>query len=663
MNSEKNSFWKIKYGLSATLLLAAEWVLSLTEAAAGIVSPAVFSGGMGAFLNRVLAHGEGYFPVVHPVFSEEGGTALLVLLVLAVWTLTGLVFFTALTKSRNLFALAAGTAALVPLTIQLLMPEGGNFMLLVYLATAAVLWIVFSVGLHPSKSFLTAAAAFLVLTVFFLGAGIGKLEERQDVWRQDSGGSRSGMTFGDFALLDGKNTEDTKVLTLTMTQPQEYYLKGYTGQEYTGSGWSGFENIPEEANSLFYWLEKEGFGPENMLARAAVLTGHALDTSEDSNIITVVNTSGSKKYFYLPYETGILEGQYQRLLDGSLEASGQKGSSRYTVTAKPYLLHQYRSIAAALAEGSDSEAVKKYLELESSYRIFVQRYYLEIPEETEDALAEVFTQPIATGDVEAAKAVILSTLNGFEYNEKITYTDQQGDFVSALLEKRAGYSHQFASAAAMAFRYYGIPARFAEGYLVTEEMTEGIGEGQPIEVTAANAHSWVEYYQDGVGWIPFEVTPPYIGLMKSGESFGQVQEPEEKQNQQTPPQQQPEEEQEKNVTSEAEVNYLSLFILLILLAILAAWIVWLILKHGNRKGYRKKDFRQPDRRAAMMALMKYIRHLEEKKGIPEELAEKRTRIQYLYEEARYSSHPADEVKYREMMDFAGELKKRKKERR
>ena len=123
----------MKYGLPAALLLAAEWVLSLTEAAAGNMNPAVFSGGMGAFLNRVLTHGEQYFPVVHPVFSEEGGTVLLVLLVLAVWTLTGLVFFTALSKSRNLFALAAGTAALVPLTIQLLMPEGSNFMLLVYL--------------------------------------------------------------------------------------------------------------------------------------------------------------------------------------------------------------------------------------------------------------------------------------------------------------------------------------------------------------------------------------------------------------------------------------------------------------------------------------------------------------------------------------------------
>ena len=201
-----------------------------------------------------------------------------------------------------------------------------------------------------------------------------------------------------------------------------------------------------------------------------------------------------------------------------------------------------------------------------------------------------------------------------------------------------------------------------EGYLVTEEMTEGIGEGQPIEVTAANAHSWVEYYQDGVGWIPFEVTPPYIGLMKSGESFGHAGQTEYEPEQNPFPPQQPEKEQEKQVTSEEEVNYLSLFILLVLLAALAAWIIWFLLKHGNWKGYRKKDFHQPDRKKAMMALMKYIRHLEEKKGLPAELAEKRSRIQQIYEEARYSDHQADEEKYREMMDFAGKLKKKKREK-
>ena len=449
-----------------------------------------------------------------------------------------------------------------------------------------------------------------------------------------------------------------------MTQPQGYYLKGYTGQEYTGTGWSGFTEIPEEANSLFYWLDREGFGAETMLARAAELTGHALDSSEDSNIITVVNSGGSTRHFFLPYETGLLEGTPQRLLDGSLQAKGEGGSSRYTVTAKPYLLHQYRSIAAALAAAGDSEAAAQYLKLETSYRLFAQRYCLDIPEETEDALAEVFTEPVEPGDVEGAKAAILSTLNQFEYNERITYTDQQGDFVTAFLERKAGYSHQFASTAVMAFRHYGIPARFAEGYLVTDQMTEGISEGQPIEVTAADAHSWAEYYQDGVGWIPFEVTPPYIGLMKSGESFGQAEQPEDQPDSQTPPpQQQPEDESEKNVTSEAEVNYLSLFILLVLLVILAGWTIWQILKYGNRKGYRKKDFRQPDRKKAMMALMKYIRHMEEKKGIPAELTEKRSRIQSIYEEARYSVHPADEEKYREMMDFAGELKKRKRRKK
>ena len=63
------------------------------------------------------------------------------------------------------------------------------------------------------------------------------------------------------------------------------------------------------------------------------------------------------------------------------------------------------------------------------------------------------------------------------------------------------------------FRYFGIPARYVEGYIITPEDANSAKSGEPIAVTGENAHAWAEYYRDGVGWIPFEATPPYLFVM------------------------------------------------------------------------------------------------------------------------------------------------------
>ena len=56
----------------------------------------------------------------------------------------------------------------------------------------------------------------------------------------------------------------------------------------------------------------------------------------------------------------------------------------------------------------------------------------------------------------------------------------------------------------MMFRYYNIPARYVEGYLVAPE------EGETsIDVLDQDAHAWVEIYVNGLGFIPVEVTPGF----------------------------------------------------------------------------------------------------------------------------------------------------------
>ena len=66
------------------------------------------------------------------------------------------------------------------------------------------------------------------------------------------------------------------------------------------------------------------------------------------------------------------------------------------------------------------------------------------------------------------------------------------------------------SAAALMLRYFGVPARYVEGYFLSAEEAGHYAAGERIVLTERNAHAWAEYYLDGVGWIPFETTPGYI---------------------------------------------------------------------------------------------------------------------------------------------------------
>jgi hypothetical protein len=66
------------------------------------------------------------------------------------------------------------------------------------------------------------------------------------------------------------------------------------------------------------------------------------------------------------------------------------------------------------------------------------------------------------------------------------------------------------------FRYYGIPARYVEGYLITPEDIQN-SPGGTIEVSQSAAHAWTEIYVDGVGFVPVETCPKFTGVMEEAD--------------------------------------------------------------------------------------------------------------------------------------------------
>jgi transglutaminase-like putative cysteine protease len=91
----------------------------------------------------------------------------------------------------------------------------------------------------------------------------------------------------------------------------------------------------------------------------------------------------------------------------------------------------------------------------------------------------------------------------FVYDERPPRPRGTPALVSFVSSTRRGYCQHFAGAMAVMLRTLGIPARVAAGF------TSGRYDGNSERWTVAdrNAHTWVEAWFKGYGWLPFDPTP------------------------------------------------------------------------------------------------------------------------------------------------------------
>jgi len=72
-----------------------------------------------------------------------------------------------------------------------------------------------------------------------------------------------------------------------------------------------------------------------------------------------------------------------------------------------------------------------------------------------------------------------------------------------LFSRKRGHCEYFSSAMAIMLREVGVPTRNVNGFLGGEWNEYN----DYIAVRAGDAHSWVEVYVRGVGWVTFDPTP------------------------------------------------------------------------------------------------------------------------------------------------------------
>ena len=351
-----------------------------------------------------------------------------------------------------------------------------------------------------------SAASFLLVGVIVAGVAAISLqtgtmqalsENAKDTlhhWRYEK--AEELLPEGDLSEPVTKTESTDTILSVTADTAQALYLRGFVGDSYENGVWSALDaETAAEEKDLFYWLHQSGFYPQSQLATAARLMGNY-----QSGSVSVQNLTGCSLYRYepctiLPERAGLAK---NRIQPSAVETSGLRGERRYsyeTVSDAQTLLPELLDFL----QNDTSDSVKSYLQMESAYREFVYSYALTVPAEFRAQLGAVLDQccesygPADSLTKEQAQTAALAFLE--------SCFDGSGDIALPLADTADGTTYQYATVAALALRYYGIPARYVEGYTVKTT------ENEPTSVDASAAGAWVEVYQDGIGWLPLALTP------------------------------------------------------------------------------------------------------------------------------------------------------------
>lgn len=313
-------------------------------------------------------------------------------------------------------------------------------------------------------------------------------------WRYEK--AEEVLPEGDLSEPVVKTESTDTILSVTADTAQTLYLRGFVGDSYENGVWSTLDaEAAAEEKDLFYWLHQSGFYPQSQLASAARLMGNY-----QSGSVSVQNLTGCSLYRYepctvLPERAGLAKTKIQ---PSSIETSGLRGERGYSYevvsdaqTLLPELLD--------FLQNDTSDGVKSYLQMESAYREFVYSYALTVSAEFRAQLGAVLDSccesygPADSLTKEQAQTAALAFLE--------LCFDGSGNIALPLTDTADGTTYQYATVAALALRYYGIPARYVEGYTVKA------AENEPTSVDANEAGAWVEVYQDGIGWLPLALTP------------------------------------------------------------------------------------------------------------------------------------------------------------
>lgn len=287
----------------------------------------------------------------------------------------------------------------------------------------------------------------------------------------------------DDQYLGGPFVEDNTPVFRAYTK-ERHYWRVETKDVYTGKGWIA----SDEQTSVIGGDVREHL---NLIQ----------DEKEKEPITAVVDVSSHYPFNHVIYPIELKQiesqvSQYQLFQNEKIEFLDRPmGVRNYTVE---YAIPEFQvdELQQVTNEGLSNDFLNQYTQLPVALPERVKNLAIEITESKNN----IYDQ---------AKAIEeYFEINPFVYETKdVAIPEAHEDYVDQFLfETRKGYCDNFSTSMIVLLRSVGIPSRWVKGYTQGEYVEAGEDGYFLYEVTNNNAHSWVEVYFDGIGWVPFEPT-------------------------------------------------------------------------------------------------------------------------------------------------------------
>ena len=343
------------------------------------------------------------------------------------------------------------------------------------------------------------------------------------VHRKIYGGSKL-FARGNLSAIEEFEPNKRVQLDVQMSNAEPMYLRGYVGEYLDGNKWVNLKGSGlSDARDKFYWLRQNGVYGESLLAK----NNHDINGKSNTGELSINLVNADRMNLYLPYSfLQEKKGMYMdsRIGDSVIEANGKESKSYKLSYSKDSVKEAYvnQKKSETASQDPDSTAYK-----ESVYRDFVHKNYLSISDSNKKTLKKLLGDSKTLSTSEAKLKISDFVSKNLKYDDSAVSSGKSDELGYFLTNSKVGKSELYASAATQMLRYYCVPARYVEGYVITEKMISPnadkdaaskseADEPMPVSVTVTeeNAHAWCEYYLDGVGWVPFDVSPKYGGEIK-----------------------------------------------------------------------------------------------------------------------------------------------------
>src|SRR3989440_3194874 len=299
--------------------------------------------------------------------------------------------------------------------------------------------------------------------------------------------------FGDQLTIAGNvNLPTGEVLNYTSSAAPQY-LAGFTYDHFDGHTWTSLSSV----NSQNY--EADTSLPND--------TAHNYKTATTS-VTIVLPPDGPKHYIFGPAQPSSFDVATtvygMPIVSAWVQQNTMTKGEHYQVTS-------FISTASAqdLSAVSLPQDNLKMWKGNGNYNV-LEGYYLQVPSSGLSPQIWKTTQQWTRGAANAYDALKrleahLSDQTQFTYAVDNPPVPGNVDAVSWLLQTRQGYCTYYATAMTIMARQLGIPARivngFSHGHLDIQRKV--------WVVDGSDAHSWVQAYFPGFGWINFDPTPGY----------------------------------------------------------------------------------------------------------------------------------------------------------